>query len=101
MDRISACGEGVDGSLARMFKCPVLITMGENGWLQPERVTDLFHKLKADHRDLALKIFRGSETAASQGHLDNPTLANEYIFDWIANRLGVDAGIEAAAAVRP
>lgn len=102
MDRISACGgEGVDGSLARMFKCPVLITMGENGWLAPERVTDLFHKLKADHRDLALKIFRGSETAASQGHLDNPTLANEYIFDWIANRLGVDAGIEAAASVRP
>jgi hypothetical protein len=29
------------------------------------------------------------ETAATQGHVDNPTLANEYIFDWIAARLGL------------
>jgi len=29
----------------------------------------------------------GTETAASQGHADNPTLANEFIFDWIADRL--------------
>jgi hypothetical protein len=27
------------------------------------------------------------ETAAMQGHADNPTLANEYIFDWVASRL--------------
>jgi len=24
-----------------------------------------------------------------QGHADNPTLANEYIFDWIASRLRI------------
>ena len=28
-----------------------------------------------------------AETAASEGHTDNPTLANEFIFDWISNRL--------------
>ncbi len=105
MDRISSCSTGsfesIDGgSIARSFQCPVLITAGEHGWLGADRVTDLFHKLKVDHRDIELKIFRGSETAASQGHLDNPTLANEYIFDWIANRLGVDAGIEAAGSGR-
>jgi dienelactone hydrolase len=105
MDRISPCTTGgfenIDGgSIARKFKCPVLITAGEHGWLDVDRVTDLVHKLREDHRDIALKIFRGSETAASQGHLDNPTLANEYIFDWIANQLGVDAGIEAADAGR-
>ena len=26
-------------------------------------------------------------TAAAQGHNDNPTLANEFIFDWVADRL--------------
>jgi hypothetical protein len=34
-----------------------------------------------------LKIFRQDETGAAQGHADNPTLANEFIFDWIASRL--------------
>jgi hypothetical protein len=47
----------------------------------------LFDQLQAAHRDISLKIFSGRETAASQGHADNPTLANEFIFDWIADRL--------------
>jgi hypothetical protein len=38
---------------------------------------------------VTLKIFAVSETAAMQAHVDNPTLANEYIFDWIASRLGI------------
>ena len=37
-----------------------------------------------------LKVFSSEETAAAQGHADNPTLANEYIFDWIASRLRID-----------
>jgi hypothetical protein len=68
---------------ARNIKCPVLIPAGERGWLQPERVTELVEQLKADGRDVTLKIFTNQETAASQGHADNPTLANEFIFDWI------------------
>jgi dienelactone hydrolase len=75
-------------SIARQFKCPVLITMGEQGWLEADHVTDLFDQLKVNHQDISLKIFRGSETAAAQGHADNPTLANEFIFDWLADRLG-------------
>ena len=50
-------------------------------------VTDLFERLKAHHPDISLKIFESSETAAAQGHCDNPTLANEFIFDWVADRL--------------
>jgi hypothetical protein len=40
---------------------------------------------------VSLKIFSTGETAATQGHADNPTLANEYIFDWVATRLGINA----------
>jgi hypothetical protein len=36
---------------------------------------------------LTLKIFTQGETGSAQGHADNPTLANEFIFDWIASRL--------------
>jgi dienelactone hydrolase len=76
------------GRVARNIKCPVLITTGECGWLKAERVRKFYRQLKAGGRDVTLKIFAVSETAAMQAHVDNPTLANEYIFDWIASRLG-------------
>jgi dienelactone hydrolase len=77
--------------VARNIKCPVLISAGERGWLEADRVQELYDGLKADGRDVTLKIFTSEETAAAQGHADNPTLANELIFDWIASRLGIDA----------
>jgi dienelactone hydrolase len=71
----------------RKITCPLLITAGEGGWLKPDRVTELVEQLKGGREDVTLKIFGRAETAAAQGHLDNPTLANEFIFDWIAARL--------------
>jgi dienelactone hydrolase len=72
---------------ARRFHCPVLVTVGGQGWLESGVVADLFERLKARHPGISLKIFESSETAAAQGHSDNPTLANEFIFDWLADRL--------------
>jgi hypothetical protein len=84
---------GMDqGRASSAPKCPVLITIGEHGWLEADHVSDLFAQIKADRSDSTLKIFRGPETAASQGHIDNPTLANEFIFDWLATRLRIDSG---------
>ena len=77
--------------VARNIKCPVLISTGERGWLKAERVKELYDGLKTDGRDVTLKIFTSEETAAAQGHADNTTLANEFIFDWIASRLGIEA----------
>ena len=71
----------------RKIGCPLLITAGEGGWLEPERLTELADQLRDGREDVTLKIFERAETAAAQGHLDNPTLANEFIFDWIAARL--------------
>jgi hypothetical protein len=65
----------------------VLIPAGERGWLKAERIRELYEGMRAGERDVTLKIFTAEETAAMQGHADNPTLANEYIFDWIAARL--------------
>ena len=75
--------------VARNIKCPVLVCAGERGWLKAARVRELYDGLKRDGRDIDLKIFTSEETAAAQGHADNPTLANEFIFDWIASRLGI------------
>jgi dienelactone hydrolase len=71
----------------RSIQCPVLVTVGEKGWLESDRVIELTDQPRAEDRDLTLKIFRQRETASAQGHLDNPTLANEFIFDWIESRL--------------
>ena len=91
MNRLSLGGAGsmgIEGAWpGRRFHCPVLITVGGQGWLQSGVVTDLFERLKSYHPDISLKIFESSETAAAQGHHDNPTLANEFIFDWVADRL--------------
>jgi dienelactone hydrolase len=72
--------------ILRAIGCPLLITVGERGWLKTERVAELINQPGAD-RDVTLKIFCSPETAAAQGHIDNPTLANEFIFDWIASRV--------------
>jgi dienelactone hydrolase len=78
--------------VARNIVCPVLISAGERGWLKADRVRELYGHLKSEGRDVTLKIFGNGETAAMQGHADNPTLANEYIFDWIASRLRIGGG---------
>ena len=77
--------------ILRNIRCPLLITAGERGWLKTDRLAELANQLAADHRDFTLKIFERAETAAAQGHVDNPTLANEFIFDWIASRIGAVA----------
>jgi dienelactone hydrolase len=87
----NALSRPVFSRVARNIKCPVLISAGERGWLKAERVKELYDGLKADGRDVTLKIFTSEETAAAQGHADNTTLANEFIFDWIASRLGIEA----------
>jgi dienelactone hydrolase len=74
--------------ILRNINCPLLVTVGERGWLDADRVTELTSQLAADRRDITLKVFSRAETAAAQGHIDNPTLANEFIFDWIASRVG-------------
>jgi dienelactone hydrolase len=73
--------------IMRNIACPLLIAVGEHGWLQPEAVTEMVDRLKRGRDDITLKIFESADTAATQGHIDNPTLANEFIFDWIAARL--------------
>src|SRR5260370_20986255 len=106
MNRFSSRDAGVAATkgysrLVLNLGCPVLITMGEHGWLEADHVTNLFDQLRANYRDITLKIFIGSETAASQGHADNPTLANEFIFYWLTDRLGVDFSQTLHSAPQP
>lgn len=79
------------GMIARNIACPVLITLGQHGWLKVDRVRQLVRQLRTCGLDVTLKVFTTSETASAQGHADNPGLANEYIFDWLTSRLNAPA----------
>jgi dienelactone hydrolase len=86
------CPSEIEGfsssSVAANIKCPVLVAMGERDWLDVDHVTECCRVMKQNGLDIELKIFRTSETVAPPAQIDNPTVGNEFIFDWIVDRLG-------------
>ncbi|MBR0929972.1 dienelactone hydrolase [Bradyrhizobium diazoefficiens] len=77
--------------MASSADCPVLITLGEDGWLKADRARQIVQSSRLGSSDVMLKVFTAAETGAAQAHADNPSLANEYIFDWLESRLGAAA----------
>src|SRR3954451_6689241 len=77
--------------MASSADCPVLITLGEGAWLKADRARQIVQTSRLGSSDVMLKVFTAAETGAAQAHADNPSLANEYIFDWLESRLGAAA----------
>jgi dienelactone hydrolase len=75
-------------SIAKRIRCPILVTLGECDWLETNYAAQFYRYLEETGIDISLKIFLAAETAASHGQIDNPTIGNEFIFDWLAARLG-------------
>jgi hypothetical protein len=77
----------------RGIRCPLLVAANQCSGLRADRIIELTDRLRAARRDrdITLAIFGDAETAAGQGCIDNPTLANETIFDWIASRIGAES----------
>ena len=74
------------GGLAKV-RCPTLVTFGERDWLDIGHVTDVCRELRESGADVTLKVFSAAETGASHAQTDNPTIGNEFVFDWIVTRL--------------
>jgi dienelactone hydrolase len=73
---------------ATMLKCPSLMTIGQHDYIAVENAIDFHECCKRSGAPLDLKVFSTEETAASPGHIDNPTLAKEFVFDWLRRKLG-------------
>ena len=87
--------------MASGAECPVLITLGEDGWLKADRARQILQKSQLGSSDIVLKVFTAAETGAAQAHADNPSLANEYIFDWLESaRCGRHADLSAVAELK-
>jgi pimeloyl-ACP methyl ester carboxylesterase len=74
-------------SIATRIECPMLVALGERDWLEAGHVRKCCEALAAGGHNVELKVFSAAETAASHAQRDNPTIANEFIFDWIADQL--------------
>lgn len=74
------------GGLTQL-RCPTLVTFGERDWLDIGNATEMCRVLMESGADVTLKVFSAAETAASHAQTDNPTIGNEFVFDWIAGRL--------------
>jgi Esterase FrsA-like len=81
-------------SIAKRIRCPILVTLGECDWLEKNYAAEFYSYVKEAGIDISLKIFLADETAASHAQIDNPTIGNEFIFDWIAARLGSNGAIK-------
>jgi hypothetical protein len=93
-DRVRLAAED---HLGTKVKCPYLMTIGQHDFLAVDDAMEVFKSARRAGMPVDLKVFSGGETAASPGHIDNPTLANEFIFEWIRERLNVSEAISADA----
>ena len=76
----------LDG-VAQRITCPFLVCHGEDDQQIP--LSDALRLYEAvGSADKTLRVFTGEEGGAQHCQLDNLSVANPVIFDWIADRLG-------------
>ncbi|MFH1344620.1 MAG: hypothetical protein ABIL01_25975 [Pseudomonadota bacterium] len=71
----------------RAIKCPHLIMIGQHDYIAVETAKETYELNKRMGMRPSLKVFSTEETGASPGQMDNPTLAKEFVFEWIRKQL--------------
>jgi hypothetical protein len=71
-------------------RCPLLIVHGGHHVLGVAAATEVYQYAKAKRPDVTLRFVSAEETGAEHCQHDNPTLAQELMLDWLADRFGVD-----------
>ena len=77
--------------VAPNLKCPVLITIGEHGWLEPERVNVLIEQLKTAQSNITLKIFTGQKRLPRKGTPTTRHLPTNSFLTGLPDRLECNA----------
>ena len=90
--------EGSDGQGARFtleghlenMKCPYLVMHGGHDVLTVSRRRRSTIMAKAKGLDVTLRLLSEEETGAEHCQHDNPTIGQEILADWLADRFGID-----------
>jgi pimeloyl-ACP methyl ester carboxylesterase len=79
----------LEGALENM-RCPYLIVHGGFDVLGVAQAQRVYDYAKAKGRDAVLRFVSEEETGADHCQHDNPTIGQELIGDWLAERFGID-----------
>lgn len=81
------------------MRCPYLIIHGGHDVLGVEAVTTVYEYARSKGLDVTLRLTSEEETGADHCQHDNPTLGQELIIDWLADKFGIDQrGLRPASA---
>ncbi len=74
------------------MKCPYLIVHGGHDVLGVKQANTVYEHARDSGVDVTIKFLTEEETGAEHCQHDNPTIGEEYMFDWLAGRFGIDEG---------
>ena len=79
----------LEGHLKNM-KCPYLILHGGHDVLTVSAAKKTYDSAKAGGVDVTIRILDPEETGAEHCQHDNPTIGQEVLCDWLADKFGID-----------
>ena len=79
----------LDGHLEHM-KCPYLIVHGGHDVLTVSQAKKVYDYGRKHGVDVTLRLVEEDETGAEHCQHDNPTIGQELMADWLADRFGID-----------
>jgi dipeptidyl aminopeptidase/acylaminoacyl peptidase len=72
------------------IRCPYLICHGGSDVLSVQQALKVYEYAKTHGVDVTLEMIGEEETGAEHCQHDNPTIGQEKMADWLADRLGID-----------
>lgn len=79
----------LDGHLDHM-KCPFLVMHGGHDVLTVSQAQKVYDYAKSKGVDVTLRLLSEEETGAEHCQHDNPTIGQEILADWLADRFGIN-----------
>jgi pimeloyl-ACP methyl ester carboxylesterase len=79
----------LDGHLENM-KCPFLVMHGGHDVLTVSQSHKVYDYAKSKNIDVTLRLLSEEETGAEHCQHDNPTIGQEILADWLADRFGIN-----------
>jgi pimeloyl-ACP methyl ester carboxylesterase len=93
--------KGDDFGHLEHMKCPYLVLHGGHDVLTVTAARSAYDYAKAHGVDATLRILEPEETGAEHCQHDNPTIGQEVLADWLADRFGIDQRALLKTSINP
>ena len=90
----------LEGHLEHM-NCPYLVLHGGHDVLTVSQARKVYDYGKAKGVDVTLRLVTEDETGAEHCQHDNPTIGQELMADWLADRFGIEQPVTLRSSINP